>query len=517
MEAVDRVVDPEMNRRLTRPFSAEEVQSVVFQMHRSKSPGLDDMLCFFFQKFWSIVGAEVIEAVLSVLSSGHFLWKTRYTHIALILKVKLPQRMSKFRPINLCNVIFKVISKCLANRLKPVLSLVISDAQSAFVPGRLITDNIFVAYEVINSLKSKRHGRVGSMAVKLDMSKAYDRVEWCYFEWIMQKMGFDVKWIDLTMECVKSPSYLILLNGEPHGFVSPTRGIRPGCFGSQLLVGAVKGGQQDSLGKVEEDVYAKREGWDGISKKALQLSAKSSNAGEIRDTWRRVWKLRIPREGKAFSMRAVETTSHVLWACPYANGVWSKDGGKIAKVSDIEGSFWKSCEPLISVSEEGGGQKLGSNGMVFMECLETGGFMKEFNHHLESIVDRGVSLLRDYKRVQEKSERHHLVVTLATTSAALALVLVVATVVFVVRKNVLKKRRVKKNLQLLSWDMRFKIILGTAEGLAYLHEKLIIHRDIKLSNVLLDEDFEPKIADFGLARLFPEDKTHVSTAVAGTL
>jgi serine/threonine protein kinase len=76
---------------------------------------------------------------------------------------------------------------------------------------------------------------------------------------------------------------------------------------------------------------------------------------------------------------------------------------------------------------------------------------------------------------------------------------------------------VKKNLQLLSWDMRFKIILGTAEGLAYLHEKLIIHRDIKLSNVLLDEDFEPKIADFGLARLFPEDKTHVSTAIAGTL
>ncbi|KAM4133470.1 hypothetical protein ACJW30_01G331300 [Castanea mollissima] len=79
---------------------------------------------------------------------------------------------------------------------------------------------------------------------------------------------------------------------------------------------------------------------------------------------------------------------------------------------------------------------------------------------------------------------------------------------------------VKENLRLLRWDVRFKIILGTAEGLAYLHEESnlrIIHRDIKLSNILLDGDFEPKIADFGLARLFPEDKTHISTEIAGTL
>ncbi|EEF34454.1 cysteine-rich receptor-like protein kinase 3 [Ricinus communis] len=79
---------------------------------------------------------------------------------------------------------------------------------------------------------------------------------------------------------------------------------------------------------------------------------------------------------------------------------------------------------------------------------------------------------------------------------------------------------VAKNVQPLTWEMRYKIILGTAEGLAYLHEETelrIIHRDVKLSNVLLDEDFLPKIADFGLARLFPEDKTHISTAIAGTL
>ena len=78
---------------------------------------------------------------------------------------------------------------------------------------------------------------------------------------------------------------------------------------------------------------------------------------------------------------------------------------------------------------------------------------------------------------------------------------------------------VKENLRLLRWDVRFKIILGTAEGLAYLHEESnlrIIHGDIKLSN-LLERDFEPKIVDFGLARLFLGDKTHISTEITGTL
>nr|XP_023898622.1 cysteine-rich receptor-like protein kinase 3 [Quercus suber] len=78
----------------------------------------------------------------------------------------------------------------------------------------------------------------------------------------------------------------------------------------------------------------------------------------------------------------------------------------------------------------------------------------------------------------------------------------------------------KRMFQLLKWEVRYKIILGTAEGLAYLHEELetrIIHRDIKLSNILLEEDFTAKIADFGLARLFPENKTHISTGIAGTL
>lgn len=215
-----------MNSRLLRPFSAEEVKQAVFQMHPSKLPSPDGMSCFFFQKYWHIVGSDVITTVLSVLASGHILRKINYTHIALISKNKNLRRMSDFRPISQCNVIYEVIPKGPANRLKPILFVVISDAQSAFMLGRLITDNIIVAFEVLNSLKSRHSGQ--QMAVKLDMSKAYDSVKWCFLERIMQKMGFDENWIKLTMECVKTPSFLVLLNGEPHGFVTSYSGTRLG-------------------------------------------------------------------------------------------------------------------------------------------------------------------------------------------------------------------------------------------------------------------------------------------------
>ena len=115
------------------------------------------------------------------------------THICLIPNVKSPQKVTEFRPISLCNVVYRLISKILANRLKRVLDVVIDELQSAFVPGRLITDNVLVAFETMHCIDQRKKGKKALMAIKLDMSKAYDKVEWVYLETMMRKMGFHEK------------------------------------------------------------------------------------------------------------------------------------------------------------------------------------------------------------------------------------------------------------------------------------------------------------------------------------
>jgi hypothetical protein len=228
LTAVNSRVTPEANQRLLQPFTADEVRIALFQMHPSKAPGPDGMSSFFFQKYWNIVGVDVVAAVLSVLNSGKILRKINLTHISLIPKKKNPERMSEYRPISLCNVVYKIISKVLANRLKVILPCIISDSQSAFVPGRLITDNVSVAFEFIHKMKAKRRGKKGEMAIKLDMSKAYDRVEWAFIEGIMRKLGFAERWISLLMECICTIQYSVLIDGVPKGYINPTRGIRQG-------------------------------------------------------------------------------------------------------------------------------------------------------------------------------------------------------------------------------------------------------------------------------------------------
>lgn len=170
-----------------------------------------------------------MEECLDILNGSKSIRSWNNTNIVLIPKKSDPKDVSDFRPISLCNVNYKIVTKTIANRLKLVLKDIISESQSALIQGRSITDNIIIGHECINALRNNKVLKDNMAALKIDLSKAYDRVEWPYLKEIMLKLGFDIKLVNLIMNCISFPNFSILINGEQRGSFVSYRGLRQGA------------------------------------------------------------------------------------------------------------------------------------------------------------------------------------------------------------------------------------------------------------------------------------------------
>ncbi|KAL9673912.1 hypothetical protein QQ045_030175 [Rhodiola kirilowii] len=177
LQCLPSVITEAHNRVLTDPYAESEIKMALFQLYPYKAPGLDDFPTGFFQKFWSTIKLDFIAACLSILNDAVIPQGTNETLIVLIPKQCSASRMEEYRPISLTSVVAKTVAKLVVNRLQQILPEIISLEQSAFIKGRLITDNYLIAHEAAHFINNKRYGRKGFGSLKLDMSKAYDRVE----------------------------------------------------------------------------------------------------------------------------------------------------------------------------------------------------------------------------------------------------------------------------------------------------------------------------------------------------
>ncbi|GKC95092.1 putative RNA-directed DNA polymerase, eukaryota, reverse transcriptase zinc-binding domain protein [Tanacetum coccineum] len=208
---------------MSRAVSDKEIKDAVFSMGNYKSPGPDGFTTAFFKEVWDIVATDVKSAIREFFMNGKLLKDINHTIIALIPKVASPTRVNDFRPISCCNVLFKCITKIVSNRIKESLKSLISPNQSAFVPGRSISDNILLTQELMHNYHLDR----GSprCAFKVDIQKAYDTVDWSFLKEVLIGFGFHNRLVGWIMECVTTTSFSISINGSLHGYFKGKRGL----------------------------------------------------------------------------------------------------------------------------------------------------------------------------------------------------------------------------------------------------------------------------------------------------
>ncbi|XP_020672498.1 uncharacterized protein LOC110092330 [Dendrobium catenatum] len=228
---VGNMVPSSFCNSLVEPFTDNDIKVVVFAGKPDSAPGPDGFSFSFYQQAWHIIGYKLCIAVTHCFATGDMPKGAKATAITLIPKGSHASSISDFRPISLCNVFYKIMAKLIANRLKPILPLIIHDSQASFIANRQSMDNIILSNELLKVFK----GPQKFFCAKLDIKKAFDSVSRNFLLHRLKLKGFPDKFIDWIKGCISNVHFSICLNDSLEGFFSSLSGLRQGCPLSPLL------------------------------------------------------------------------------------------------------------------------------------------------------------------------------------------------------------------------------------------------------------------------------------------
>ncbi|XP_075080475.1 uncharacterized protein LOC107786790 [Nicotiana tabacum] len=227
IDHIPSMITMEQNEKLNSNPTREEIKHAVFGLNGDTAGGPDGFTGLFYQSCWEIIGEDIVQMVLSFFCGQQLPKSVTHTNLVLLPKKKEVSTFSDLRPISLSNSVNKIFSRVVHDRMVGILPGLISEEQAGFVNDRSIVKNVLLTQEIVTDMRLRTKAGP-NVVIKLDMTKAYDRLSWLFLTKVLRKMGFSERFIGLVFDLVGNNWYSVLINGQPHGFFKSSRGVNQG-------------------------------------------------------------------------------------------------------------------------------------------------------------------------------------------------------------------------------------------------------------------------------------------------